>query len=126
VSTVEQLERDIWPDPGPDASFLVRRCAELRRKPLAELTVEDLRIMLGQAIGVPALLPLAVRLLLRDPLAEGDYYPGDLLRAVLRLPESAWSSLRAERGQLAAVLAELVADPALEPLRDDIVRFLDR
>ncbi|MFE9654264.1 contact-dependent growth inhibition system immunity protein [Micromonospora sp. NPDC006431] len=136
MTTIEELERDVWPDPGPDDTFLVRRCLELRRKPLAEFAIEDLRIMLGQQIGVPALLPLAVQVLLRDPLAEGDYYPGDLLANVLRLPGSAWSNLRAERKRLASVLAELVAgppfaDPALGPrdpdrlLRDAILRFLD-
>ncbi|MEV4813279.1 contact-dependent growth inhibition system immunity protein [Micromonospora avicenniae] len=135
MTTIEQLERDVWPSPGPDATFLVRRCIELRRKPITEFNVEDLRIMLGQGIGVPALLPRAVRVLLRDPLAEGDYFPGDLLSNVLRLPDSAWSSLGPERKQLAKVLAELVAgppfsDPGLRPrdpdrlLRDAIVRFL--
>ncbi|WP_406106906.1 contact-dependent growth inhibition system immunity protein [Micromonospora globbae] len=137
MTTIEQLERDVWLDPGPDATSLVRRCTELRRKPLAEFTVEDLRIMLGQGIGVPALLPRAVHILVRDPLAEGDYYPGDLLSNVLRLPDSAWSSLRAERKRLTSVLAELVSsppfsDPDLKPrdpdrlLRDAIVRFLGR
>ncbi|WP_430497046.1 contact-dependent growth inhibition system immunity protein [Micromonospora trifolii] len=135
MTTIEQLERDVWPDPDPDDTFLVTRCTELRRKPLAEFTVEDLRIMLGQEIGVPALLPLAVQVLLREPLAEGDYYPGDLLRNVLRLPDSAWSNLRAERKRLAPVLAKLLAgppfsDPDLGPrdpyreLRDAILRFL--
>lgn len=137
MTTIEQLERDVWPDPRPGVSLLVRRCTELRRKPLAEFTVEDLRIMLGQEIGVPALLPRAIRVLLRDPLAEGGYYPGDLLSNVLRLPDSAWSSLRAERKRLASVLLELVASPALsdpglprrDPLRrlhNDIVQFLGR
>lgn len=137
VTTIEQLERDVWADPGPDATFLVRRCTELRRKPLAEFTVEDLRIMLGQGIGVPTLLPLAVQVLLREPLAEGDYYPGDLLSNVLRLPDSAWLNLRLEQRRLESMLAELVAgppfsDPDLRPrdpdrhLRDAILRFLGR
>lgn len=84
-----------------------------------------------------ALLARAVQVLLREPLAEGDCYPGDLLRNVLRLPDSAWSNLRAEREQLASVLAKLVAespfsDPDLRPrdpyreLRDAILRFLGR
>ena len=68
VTTIEQVDRDVWSDAGPNATSLVRRCTELRRKPLAEFTVEDLRIMLGQETGVPALLPLAVRFLLPDPL----------------------------------------------------------
>ncbi|WP_405105308.1 contact-dependent growth inhibition system immunity protein [Micromonospora sp. NBC_01405] len=103
----EQLERDVWQGPDPDNTFLVRRCTELRRKRLAEFTVEDLRIVPGQEIGVPALLPLAVQVLLSDPMAEGDYYhPGDLLSNVLRLPDSAWSNLRAERKRLASVAGQ--------------------
>ncbi|MGW5668371.1 contact-dependent growth inhibition system immunity protein [Micromonospora sp. NPDC003776] len=137
MTTIERLERDVWPAPGPDATFLVRRCTELRRKPLPEFTVEDLRVMLGQEIGVAVLLPRAVGVLLREPLAEGDHYPGDLLANVLRLPESAWSDLLGERRRLAAVLSELVAGPAfsdpdlprrdpLRQLRAAIVRFLGR
>ncbi|WP_422736554.1 contact-dependent growth inhibition system immunity protein [Micromonospora sp. WMMD729] len=135
MTTIEVLERDVWPDPGPDATFLVTRCTQLRHKPLAEFTVEDLRIMLGQEIGVSALLPRAVDVLLRDPLAEGDYYPGDLLANVLRLPDAAWSSLRVERERLTAVLTQLLAvppfsDPDLKPrdpdrlLRDAITTFV--
>ncbi|MEU0550929.1 contact-dependent growth inhibition system immunity protein [Micromonospora sp. NPDC005979] len=71
MTTIEELERDVWPDPSPDDAFLITRCTELRRKPLAEFTVEDLRIMLGQEIGVSALLPRAVNVLLRDPLVCG-------------------------------------------------------
>ncbi|WP_458351676.1 contact-dependent growth inhibition system immunity protein [Micromonospora schwarzwaldensis] len=93
--------------------------------------------MLGQEIGVPALLPLAVQVLLRDPLAEGDYYPGDLLSNVLRLPDSALSSLQGERKRLASALAEIVAgrcssDPDLRLrdrdrlLRDASLRFIAR
>ncbi|ADL45323.1 hypothetical protein Micau_1770 [Micromonospora aurantiaca ATCC 27029] len=93
--------------------------------------------MLGQEIGVPALLPLAVQVLLRDPMTEGDYYPGDLLSTVLRLPDSAWLNLRGERKRLASVLAKLLtcpplSNPDLRPrdpdrlLRDDIMRFLGR
>lgn len=29
VTTIEQLERDVWPDPGLDGTPLVRRCTEL-------------------------------------------------------------------------------------------------
>ncbi|MGN9769190.1 contact-dependent growth inhibition system immunity protein [Micromonospora sp. SD12] len=135
MTTIEQLERDVWPDPGPDGTFLVRRCTELRRKPVAEFTIEDLRVMLGQQIGVPSLLPVAVQVLLRDPLAEGDYHPGDLLLNVLRLPASAWSNFRPERERLASTVAQLVADPrfsasGLRPrdpnrqLGDAVARFL--
>ncbi len=83
--------------------------------------------MLGQEIGVPILLPRAVKVLLREPLAQGDFYPGDLLASVVRLPESAWSNLHVERQRLAGVLTDLVTeseldDPAL--LRDRVLQFI--
>jgi hypothetical protein len=49
------------------------------------LTVEDLRILLGQNVGVAILSPIAIDRLESDPLAEGDFYPGDLLVAALQL-----------------------------------------
>jgi hypothetical protein len=42
-------------------SFLVRRVHELRRKPVGEFTVEDLRIMIGQEIALEVLVPRALQ-----------------------------------------------------------------
>jgi CDI immunity proteins len=103
-STIEEIERIGEPDAGPDATDLVRRCVVLRRKPLSQFTVEDLRIMLGQKIAVPILLPMAVAMLADDPLAEGDYYPGDLLYNVVRLPEEEWHGAPRLRDRLVEVL----------------------
>ena len=89
--SLDNLEDEIWPEPGANATYLVRRCTELHRRPLEEFDTEDLRIMLGQQIGVPYLLPLALDVLEKEPLAEGDMFPGDLLAAVLRLD---WSVQR--------------------------------
>jgi len=47
-ATIEEIEGTRWPDPSPDDTFLIRRCLALRRKPLSEFTIEDLRIMIGQ------------------------------------------------------------------------------
>lgn len=60
--------------------------------------------MLSQQIAVPILLPMAVTVLTDNPLAEGDYYPGDLLHAVLQLPEQVWHGKARERHQLVEVL----------------------
>jgi hypothetical protein len=105
VTTIQQLEGDDWGDPEPRDSFLVRRCTELRRKPLIEFTVEDLRIMLGQQIAVPLLLPMALDVLVKDPLAAGDFYAGDLLGYVLSLPADAWVSMPSQRERLSDVVA---------------------
>ena len=79
--TLEELDGR-WPPPTTE-SYLVTTCHRLRSKPLGELSTEDLRILIGQGIGTRHLLPLALDVLEADPLAAGDYYPGDLLRSVL-------------------------------------------
>ncbi|WP_433791550.1 contact-dependent growth inhibition system immunity protein [Actinoplanes sp. CA-252034] len=107
MTTIQHIEGQDWGDPSGDGSSLIQRCTRLRRKPLTDFTVEDLRVMLGQGLAVSILLPLAVDVLVTDPLVEGDYYPGDLLEEVLRLPHSAWASMPERRQQLAAALANL-------------------
>ncbi|MBX6312194.1 MAG: hypothetical protein IRY99_04645 [Isosphaeraceae bacterium] len=67
----------------------------LRKKPLKELTPEDLRFMLGQQISLPILMPMALDVLERDPFVGGDMYPGALLNAALRVdPEFWWAHPR--------------------------------
>jgi hypothetical protein len=88
--TLTELEGgDDW---GPPSfpSALVARCHELRHKPLVDFTTEDLRVMVGQSIGLQFLIPHALDRLEVDPLAEGDLYPGDLLCSVLRVEAAFW------------------------------------
>jgi len=47
--------------------------------------------MVGQKIGLQFLVPLALEMLEKDPLAEGNYYRGDLLNVVLDIPGSFWN-----------------------------------
>nr|WP_095876306.1 contact-dependent growth inhibition system immunity protein [Streptomyces sp. TLI_235] len=60
---LDELE-GAWPDPAPGAG--------------------GLRLLIGQGVGLPHLVPLALDLLERDPAAEGGLFPGDLLDAVAR------------------------------------------
>lgn len=87
---LQELEQADWGEPTCD-SHLVTTVHRLRHQPLAEFSVEDLRIMIGQGISLPFLIPLAVEHLEEEPLAAGDLYPGDLLRAVLQVGEPFWA-----------------------------------
>src|SRR5438132_1243460 len=80
--TLQELEGQDWGE-AHYPSYLVRTCHALRRKPLRDFTVEDLRIMIGQNFSLEYLIPLAIEHLQRDPFAAGDFYPGDLLGCVL-------------------------------------------
>jgi hypothetical protein len=103
--SLQDLERDDWGEPDYD-SHLVQTCHRLRRVPLADLTIEDLRIMVGQKIGLQFLVPLALAMLEKDPLAEGNYYRGDLLNVVLDIPGSFWNVHVDMRDALRRVVAK--------------------
>ncbi len=107
--TLEELERDVWGPPRIQ-SHVVTACHALRRKPIGELTVEDLRLLIGQGIGLLFLVPLALEVLERDAFAEGDLFTGDLLWSVLRSSPSHWDRHREHRTRLRAVLERLDFD----------------
>ncbi|MFC9432395.1 contact-dependent growth inhibition system immunity protein [Nocardia sp. NPDC057030] len=88
--SLEQLKDDAWPAMPADATDLMRRVHELRRKPIGGLTEEGVRCLLQQNEGVDVLLSRALQQLRGNPLAEGDLYPGDLLVAVLGVGREHW------------------------------------
>ena len=77
------------PSKNPQTS-LVAKCEALFLKPLDEYSIENLRIMIGQQLGLEYLVPLAIEKLQENILAEGDFYPGDLLLSVLRVNADFW------------------------------------
>ncbi len=84
--SIEQLENDYWADfDFPTA--LVERCHKYRKIPIKNLTIEQIRTLISQNIGLEFLLPKALDVLKLNILAEGEYYPGDLLSAVLTTKE---------------------------------------
>ena len=128
--TLQELERQDWGDPDnpKDAPTpLISKCLRLRRTPLRDFSVENLRIMIGQSIGLEYLVPLAIPHLEQDPLAEGDFYPGDLLHNVLRAPAEFWRT----RPDLRRAM-EPIVDRAIGPLDEydstdqAILRAIDR
>lgn len=74
--TLEELEGQVWGEPESE-SHLVLECHRLRRVPLREFTPANLRIMVGQSIGLEFLVPLALQLLADDPLLDAELYAGD-------------------------------------------------
>ena len=130
--SLQELEQHDWGEPTYQSS-LVTTCHRLRRKPLNQFTVEDLRIMIGQQISLPILVPLAVERLESEPLAEGDYYPGDLLAVVLKVDETFWTShsdafqrVRRVVGRVRDSLSSLdeITSPTVQKLLEDAPRSL--
>ena len=87
--TLEELDGQIWGEAGYD-SYLVKTCHQLRKKPLKDFKIEDLRIMIGQNINLEVLIPIAIEELKQNILAEGNFYDGDLLNNVLTSKSKYW------------------------------------
>ncbi|MEV5734102.1 contact-dependent growth inhibition system immunity protein [Streptomyces sp. NPDC052292] len=122
--SLQELERDRWSAPSGDETRLMATVRELRRKPIGGLTVEDMRLLIRQNVGLAHLLPLAVEVLRSDPLAEGDMYEGDLLAAVLTRDAGVWIDYPELRREVRSIVSELAdVSPAL---KRDVEGFLAR
>jgi hypothetical protein len=91
-NTLEELENDKWGTAPENSTRLVTAILELRKKPLKDFTVEDLRITIGQSFSLEFLIPLAITELKQNILAEGDFYEGDLLQNVLSSNVNFWKN----------------------------------
>lgn len=107
--TLEQIEDSRWGNPPADATRLIKTVYELRHKPVGALDVEDLRVLLLQQESVDALVPVALTHLEQNPLAEGDFYPGDLLTTVLKIPQAYWQQHPDQQNRDSAVITAVEA-----------------
>ena len=88
--SIEELEKDYWKEPPHYSSYVVITSHNARRKPICELTDEEIRLLISQKIGLKYLLPIAVRMLQLDPFMMITYYPGDLMNCLLSLEVEDW------------------------------------
>jgi hypothetical protein len=110
---LQELDGENWGD-ALYPSYVVTNVHRLRRIPLQDFTVEDLRLMIGQRINsasLPYLVPLAIEHLRDDPLVSGDFYPGDLLIYVVGLAAPFWAQHPDLRQEV-----EVIAERALAVL----------
>ncbi len=96
-------------------------CQGLRQKPIGSFSAENLRIMIEQGAGLAFLVPIALEMLEREPLAEGDFYPGDLLYSMLGVPAAFWRQQPEWRDRLRAIVDSLAEVPM--ELEEDIEAF---
>jgi len=123
LSSLEEIEGDFWGAAPGDATRLIAVVHELRRRPVGGLGPEDLRVLIGQQVGLAVLVPLALDRLEVDPLVEGDFYPGDLLVAVLRVPGGYWRDHPDELARARAVASSADLAEVAGQLRADIEGF---
>ncbi|MEV6834008.1 contact-dependent growth inhibition system immunity protein [Streptomyces sp. NPDC051133] len=127
--TLDELDPPRWTPPAGDATPLVRKVHALRRVPLGELGPADLRTLVSQQVALPYVLPLAVRLLLQEPLLDAYFYEGDLLLAVVGAPAAAWAPLPDLAARLRTVITALprtAVDGLPRGAAGEIARFVAR
>ena len=120
--SLEELEGRRWSVPAGGETRLMATVRELRRKPIGGLTVEDMRLLIGQDVGLAYLLPLAMEVLRVNPLAEGDMYEGDLLAAVLTRSAEVWRDFPELRREVREIVSELADVPPT--LKREVEGFL--
>lgn len=101
--TLDELENDFWLEPEYDSNLVIK-CHSLRKIPLNQLTIENLRMLIGQEIGLVYLVPISMEYLEENTWCQGDYYNGDLLQSVLKINIDFWKS----HSELFARLSEIM------------------
>ncbi|SEE45048.1 contact-dependent growth inhibition system immunity protein [Polaribacter dokdonensis] len=96
TKSIEQLEKNIWNNPSEFPTDMVEKCYHFRKISIAELTNEQIRLLISQQIGVEYLIRIALEKLKRNILTECDFYEGDLLVAVSSLPTEFWNENQTE------------------------------
>ena len=124
--SLQDLEGLDWGEPNYESSLVIE-CHRLRRLPLNEFNVENLQRMICQQIGLPFLVPLALRELNERPQADGGLYEGALLNAVLRIEAAFWKTKPDLAAELLALLNNL--SPQLDCMasfeRNGVLKVLD-
>ncbi|MBC2908237.1 hypothetical protein H4N64_43470 [Streptomyces sp. PSKA01] len=108
--SLEELDGQRWPDPPQDTTYMVKNVYELRRRPIGTLEPHELARLIGQDVGLPWLLPLAVEIL-RDTAprqAAGGWYDDDLLYAVVTRGSEAWAEVPDSARKFKEVVGTLV------------------
>ena len=73
----------MWPEPDFKSALILTAHA-LRKKPLDELTPNDLRIAFQEDVGADILKLMVLEVLEKEPAIDSAYFEGDLLLAVTR------------------------------------------
>ncbi len=95
-------------------TYVLRTAARAMRLPLKDLSAEEIRLLIGQKVGLRYLLPLAIEILQKNPLKQASLFPGDLLEVCRRLEPADWhenpTELRAFRDILKAAESKTVTE----------------
>jgi hypothetical protein len=91
TKSIEQLENVFLSDYDFETS-LVANVHAYRKVPIEDLSAEQIRLLIGQNIGLEFLIPKAMEFLTADILTDATFYEGDLLVAVISCNADYWNT----------------------------------
>jgi hypothetical protein len=89
--SIENLEKDFWGQSPKDSTTLVDTVHRLRAIQIEQLKPKDVRLLIGQNIGLKFLVPVALDILADDIFVDTDFYNGDLLQSILQVDTNFWN-----------------------------------
>ncbi len=104
------------------------RCLQCMRIPVKDLSKEQVRLLLSHDIGTIFLLCKTIQILEEDILADGDFYPGDLLSALLNVDDIYWRNNPELAGRLYSLLNQqrpLIQKAGHKRLDREVAQFMD-
>ncbi len=124
--SLEELENDRWGEPSY-GSYVVTTSHSARQKPINRLTDEEIRLLIGQKIGLKYLLPIAVKMVESAPARMVTYYQGDLTKYLLELDHDNWKDNPDEFKRFRKVVTEnLDSIRKIEEIPNDLIsRMID-
>ena len=88
--SIEELTGEYLGEPK-FKSYVVITSTKAVKKPIKDLTTEEIRLLIGQRLGVKYLLHRAVLIVEKDPLICASLYEGDLMHVLLELEPEEWA-----------------------------------
>lgn len=108
--SIENLEKDYWGPPPTDSTPLVDKVHHLRTIQIEKLEVKDIRLLIGQGVGLKFLIPLALDILRDDLFTEAEFYRGDLLQKIMNVDNDFWANDTGSKVQLEDLLKSYTDD----------------
>lgn len=102
--SIENLEKDFWGQSPEDSAPLVDKVHRLRTIQIEKLEPKDLRLLIGQNVGLEFLIPVALDILRDNIFADTELYKGDLLKMVITVDNKFWNDNKELKDQLDGLL----------------------
>jgi hypothetical protein len=90
------LENNVWKELSEYPTDLIEKCHQYRKVSISKLSIEQIRLLVSQQIGLEHIIGIALNKLEQNILAAGDFYAGDLLIAVSKIPMDFWNGKKTE------------------------------